>query len=367
MAESFGIPQDRRPTLSDVAKRAGVSPTLVSMVMRDAPGASAQTRARVIRVAEQLGYRPDVRARALAGRRSRLIGVVFGMVGTFHFQLLDGLYAAAAERGYEIILSAVTPGRDEEAAVRTLHDFNLDALVMLAPYTRTPVLAGKLPLVVVGWEVDDPNVDVVMTSQEQGMALAVGHLVDSGHRRIVHIDGGDNLVSEARRAGYEHAMKKHGLRTMIRVVRGGITQLEGAEAARKILRHKQLPTAIMSFNDETAAGALEVMRMQGFKVPADISIIGWDNGPTAQLPHIQLTTVNQDTRLMAQVILDRLIERSDGGDIDDRKIILEPELIRRETTTIVAGDEPRVPKLPDAGRLGTGSESPRQHEENLAT
>jgi DNA-binding LacI/PurR family transcriptional regulator len=113
----------RRVTLNDVAKHAHVSRALVSIVMRDAPGASSATRERVLAAARELGYRPDVRARSLAGQKSRLIGVMFGVdLGTFHFDLLEGLYAAAEEHGHNLILSALTSGRDERRAAQSLHD-----------------------------------------------------------------------------------------------------------------------------------------------------------------------------------------------------------------------------------------------------
>ena len=124
----------RRVTLNDVAERAGVSRALVSIVMREAPGASDATRTRVLAAAQELGYRPDARARSLAGRASNLIGVMFGVgVGAFHFDLLEGLYAAAEEHGYNLILSPVTRGRDEAKAAESLQDFRFDGLIMLGP------------------------------------------------------------------------------------------------------------------------------------------------------------------------------------------------------------------------------------------
>ena len=110
----------RRPTLEDVAARAGVSRALVSIVIRDAPGASPATRERVRRAADELGYQPDARARLLSRGRSRLLGVVFGVQHAFHGDLVDGLYPAAGRAGYDIALSAVTPRRDEQDAVRSL-------------------------------------------------------------------------------------------------------------------------------------------------------------------------------------------------------------------------------------------------------
>ena len=231
-----------RVTLDDVAERAGVSRALVSIVMREAPGASAATRRRVLAAAQELGYRPDARARSLAGRASNLIGVMFGVgVGAFHFDLLEGLYVAAEAHGYNLILSPVTRGRDEAKAAESLQDFRFDGLIMLGPPTAVPLLAGRLPVAVVGWHVDHPRVDVVRTSDATGMAVAVDHLVGLGHRRITHLDGGETLIGTSRRQAFVAAMRRHGLADSLRVVPGGQAQVDGQRAARQLLGTPSCP------------------------------------------------------------------------------------------------------------------------------
>lgn len=325
-------PAAKRATLADVAARAGVSRALVSIVIREAPGASQATRERVMRAADELGYRPDVRARLLARSQSRLIGTVFGMAGTFHFDVLDGLYTAAENRGYELILSALTQSRGEERAVQSLQDFRFDALIMVGPDTEAPMLAGKVPLVLVGWHVDDPAVDSVRVSDARGMALAVEHLVERGHRHIVHVDGGEGTISTSRRDEFLRAMAAHGLESTARVLAGGLTRLEGYAAARTMLDDPTLPTAVIGFNDEVAVSILEAVLHAGYRVPQDISVIGWDNSMVSQLPYIQMTTVSQDPPLMASLAVDRAIARVEGTPIGERDIVLEPTLVVRATT-----------------------------------
>jgi DNA-binding LacI/PurR family transcriptional regulator len=331
-------PTGKRATLADVAARAGVSRALVSIVIRDAPGASTATRERVMRAAEELGYRPDVRARLLARSQSKLIGTVFGMAGTFHFDVLDGLYTAAEERGYELILSALTHSRGEQRAVQSLQDFRFDALIMIGPDVEKPSLAGKVPLVLVGWHVDDPAVDSVRTSDAQGMTLAVDHLVERGHRRIVHVDGGDGTISKSRRDEFLRAMAAHGLKSEARVLTGGLTRLEGYTAARTMLDSPRLPTAVIGFNDEVAVSVLEACLHAGQRVPQDISIIGFDNSFASKLPHVRLTTVSQDPQLIAKLAVDRAIARVEGGPIGERDIVLEPTLMVRATTASAPSD-----------------------------
>src|SRR4051812_7644614 len=269
MTENDRWPASGRVTLNDVARKAEVSRALVSIVMREVPGASAATRERVKAVAQALGYRPDVRARSLAGQKSRLIGVMFGVgVGSFHFELLEGLYAAAAQHGHSLVLTALTAGRGERKAAQSLEDFRFEAVIMLGPPTPRPLLAGKVPVVVVGWDVNDSTVDVVRTSDEAGMTQAVDHLVALGHRKIAHLDGGDDLISASRRNAYTKAMLERGLGSEIRLVPAGQTHLDGQRAARTLLEdRKALPTGLIAFNDDTAVAAMGMLAQQGVDVP----------------------------------------------------------------------------------------------------
>jgi DNA-binding LacI/PurR family transcriptional regulator len=332
------VPAGKRATLADVAAHAGVSRALVSIVIRGAPGASVATRERVMRVADELGYRPDVRARLLARSQSRLIGTIFGMAGTFHFDVLDGLYTAAEARGYELILSALTQSRGEDRAIQSLQDFRFDALIMIGPDTEKPMLAGRVPLVLVGWQVQDRSVDCVRTSDAQGMTLAVDHLVERGHRRIVHVDGGEGAVSTSRREEFLRAMDVHGLNADARVLTGGLTRLEGYMAARTMLDDPLLPTAVIGFNDEVAVSVLEAFMHAGHLVPQDVSVIGWDNSLVSKLPHIRLTTVSQDPPLIARLAVDRVIARIEGSPIEERDVVLDPTLMVRATTGSARSD-----------------------------
>lgn len=325
--------RQRRVTLADVATHAGVSRALVSIVIRDAPGASAATRERVRASARELGYRPDLRARALAGQTSRLLGVMFGAgVGEFHFELLDGLYAAAEDHGHSLILSAVTPDRDERRAAEALSDFQFDALIMLTQ-TAEPILADRVPTVVVGWHTDFPGVDIVRTSDAAGMVLAVDHLVDLGHRRITHIDGGPTIIGSARRDGYLQAMGKRDLASQTDVISGGQTHQDGHRAARALLAATgKFPTAIVAYNDDVAMAVIGVLAQQGLRVPDDVSLVGWDDSRTAARPDVLLTSVAQDTAALAKAAVDRAVARIEGLPVEAREVVLQPSLTLRSST-----------------------------------
>ncbi|MGA8996137.1 MAG: LacI family DNA-binding transcriptional regulator [Nocardioidaceae bacterium] len=322
----------RRVTLADVARRAEVSRALVSIVMRDVPGASQATRERVRATAAELGYRPDVRARSLASRRTRLIGVMFGVAGSFHLDLIEGLYEAAELRRYGLLLSALTRSRDERRAVESLQDFGFDAIVMLGPPVPQPLMAGRLPLVAVGWQVDHEEVDVVRTSDKVGMRLAVDHLAGLGHRRIAHLDGGPSPISRSRRDAYVAAMRARGLGGEVRVLAGGQTQLDGQLAARRLLDQPDLPSALVTFNDDTAVATTSVLAGRGIEVPSRVSIVGWDDSDVARLAHVDLTSVAQHPLEMARLAVDRVVDRLDRVPVGDREIVLEPTLTIRSST-----------------------------------
>jgi DNA-binding LacI/PurR family transcriptional regulator len=328
---------DRRPTLADVAARAGVSTALVSIVMREVPGASTATRERVLAVADALGYRPDIRARLLRRSRSRLLGVVFGVQHAFHGDLLDGLYTSAERLAYELALSAVTPGRDEQRAIGGLLQDRCEALVVLGPQAPTAYLAElatRLPVVVVARSVRHRAVDVVRTDDAAGLEQAVDHLVGLGHRRIAHVDGGRAPGAAERRRGYTGALHRHDLGRHALVVPGGLTEDDGADAARALLDlpAARLPTAITVFNDRCATGVLDVLRGAGLAVPGAVSVVGFDDSRLARLSHVDLTTIAQDAAALTELAVTRAVARVEGRETGEREQVVAPRLVVRGTT-----------------------------------
>jgi DNA-binding LacI/PurR family transcriptional regulator len=324
----------RHPTLEDVAARAGVSRALVSIVVRGAPGASEATRQRVLSIADELGYRPDSRARLLAGRRSRLLGVTLTLNHPFHADLAEHIYSAAEQRGYEVVLSAVTSNRPPQKAIDTLLDYRCEAAILAGALTREPELTAlgeRLPVVVLGQRTRSQAVDVVRTADTQGIRLAVDHLAELGHRAIVHVDGGRAPGSAARRSAYRTAMHRRGLAEQARVVPGGEAEEDGAAAARE-LADRTPPTAVLTYNDRCAVGLLDVFVRAGIAVPDDISVVGYDDSPVARLPHLRLTTVSQDAAQLASLAVQRAIARLEGGAVDAREVVLTPHLAVRGTT-----------------------------------
>jgi DNA-binding LacI/PurR family transcriptional regulator len=324
---------ERRPTLEDVAARAGVSRALVSIVMRDVPGASDESRDRVRRAADEIGYRPDARARRLRQLRTKLIGVTFTAAQEFHADLVDGVYVAAEELGYDVVLSGVTPHRDEHRAVRTLVDDRCEGLVLIGTemsVRRLAELASGVPVVVVARRVR--GVDAVRSDDVAGAILGTDHLVGLGHRRILYLDGRRAPGAAERYRGYRRAAQAADLPELTGP--GGVTEREGAAAAADMLTAKALPTAVFAFNDRCALGVMDTLIRAGVAVPEQVSVLGFDDSPLAGMAHIDLTTIRQDSRGLASAAVQRLATRldeaaTDGGAVD---ITREPALIVRSST-----------------------------------
>jgi DNA-binding LacI/PurR family transcriptional regulator len=224
--------------------------------------------------------------------------------------------------------------------VRSLLQDRCEALILLGPQGPTSDLAdlaARLPVVVVARAVRHRAVDVVRTADDEGLHQAVDHLVAVGHRRIAHIDGGRAPGAADRRRGYRQAMRRHGLDAGARILPGGLTEDDGAAAARALLDTpaEQRPTAVIVFNDRCATGVLDVLHRAGLTVPGDISVIGYDDSRLARLSHVDLTTVAQDAEQMTTLAVTRAIDRLNGTPVGHRELVIPPRLVVRGTTTAV--------------------------------
>lgn len=322
--------QQRRPTLMDVAQAAGVSRALVSIVMRGAPGAAESTRLKVLQAAQELGYRPDSRARLLRSSRTRLLGLSFSSSQPFHAEIVDAAYAEAETRGYEIALSAVASGRPETRAIESLLDFGSEALIMISPSLSTHELAryaSQVPVVSLLRDDVGEAVDSVSSDDHAGISIAVDHLVRLGHRHIVHVDGGTAVSAEQRTAAFRSEMQRHGLEAV--VVAGGLSEEDGLRAARSLMGN--LPSAVLAFNDRSALGVIESFHAEGLRVPDDVSVLGYDDSQLARLSYVQLSSVSQDAPLLAAAAVNRAADRAEGAQAPAH-VVGTPHLVVRKTT-----------------------------------
>lgn len=342
-------PRGRRPRLADVAARAGVSSGLVSLVLRNQPGPSEQTRTRVIEAARQMGYRADRTASLLARRHSRHLGVLLDIRDTFHTELAADLDSAAARRGYDLLLSTVTNTRDERSAAELLLDFRCEALILVGPDDpagQLNALAQQVPTVVIGRRVTSAAVDVVRAADSQGIAQAVTYLAEMGHHAIAFVDAAPGTIAADRRRGYRQAMRRHGLAGQIRIIPGDFTEEAGMHAAAALLANDRLPTAVVTSNDRCAVGLLDTLIRRGVKVPDSVSVVGYDDSAQARLAHVDLTTVSQNSRGQAEQAVALAVERLEEGRTTPREVVLTPHLVVRSTSGPPIGHLPTADYRP---------------------
>jgi len=329
--------QPGKPTITDVARRAGVSKSLVSLVMRDAEHVSPARRLAVKKAAAELGYRPNAMARSLVQRRTHIVGVmVSDLHNPFFADVVAGIQDEAARTGYQVLVN--TGNRDaarEVDAMETLLQLRADGVILAGPVVDDEVIlraSREVPIVLVGREARAGSVDSVTNDDRAGGEVAVEHCVSLGHSRIAHIDGGHGAGAPDRRRGYEQAMNRLGLSAFVNVVSGTFTEEGGHRGCLELLRARPRPTAIFVSNDLAAIGALNAIEESGLRVPEDVSLVGYDNTSLAALRHISLTTIHQPRVDMGQLALRTLLERVDHGRAEPARVVLSPSLVARAST-----------------------------------
>jgi len=330
-------PSQLRPTILDVARVAGVSKSLVSMVTRGEEGVSDDSRKAVLDAIDELNYRPNVMARSLVERRTRILGVmVSDLRNPFFGGVVSGIQARASELGYRVLFNTGDRKPDlEEQAIESLLELGVDGLVLASPRVADEFIGSvgtSVPVVVLNRVPADDFSDSVTNDNVAGARLAVEHCVSFGHERIAIITGGDSAAATVRREGYLRAMREFDIGQHILTVEGAHTEEGGYRGAQDLLKLVPLPTAIFASNDLCAIGAMNALEEAGLSIPSDVSIVGYDNTTLAGLRHIGLTSIDQPGNIMGRLSIDRLSERIDGERHASIHDVIAPSLVVRSTT-----------------------------------
>ncbi|MBN9215389.1 MAG: transcriptional regulator [Microbacterium sp. SCN 70-200] len=321
-----------KPSIYDVAVLAGVSHQTVSRVINGRPNIKASTREKVEAAMSEIGYIPSSIARALATNRSRRIGVIvdspmeFGPGST-----MRGIEQAAVAAGYSVAAATVDDGM--EAAYDHLKLQGVEALCVIAPrYSMIPMLrefGRDLPTILLKAEPEDDLLTAAV-DQYAGAVHAVDHLLELGHRRILHLAGPTDWAdARVRGRAFSDRLGAEGL-PLLPELSGDWSSDSGYEIGRTAPEFDDV-TAVFVGNDQMALGLIHGLRTRGIRVPEDISVVGFDDLPDARHFLPPLTTVRQDFAELGRVAIRTLLARLEG-DPDVASTMLEPELIVREST-----------------------------------
>lgn len=335
-----------RVTSVDVAQRAGVSQSTVSLVLsgKSRGRVSERTEAAVRAAADALGYRPNVAARALRTGAARTVGLVVPDVTHPFFGLvLRGAQVAAWEAGYAVALVDVANDRDWQlASVEALSAGPVDGFLYFAVDPPDP--PGEYAVVI---EAAPEHVPWVRLDAEGGSDAALGHLLELGHRRIGHLASGvEGSTFGMRRERWRAALTGAGVDPAAELIATAVFTFEDAErAAGELLDLAEPPTALFCDDDILAGGAYLAARERGLDIPGDLSVMGFDDLPFARVLSPPLTTVRADGELLGAMAFEALAARMAGGDPEPGQV-LPVELMLRESTAAPRAAGTRAARSP---------------------
>jgi DNA-binding LacI/PurR family transcriptional regulator len=338
----------RGVTLDEVALAAGVSRATVSRVVNGNPKVGEDAKRDVERAIAKLGYIPNPAARSLVTRRSDSIGVVIPEPTSLLFgdpffpRLLRGIGAALSSRELQLVLLMPQSPREESRVERYLTAGHVDGVLLVSLHGEDPLpmhlAARRVPAVIGGRPPRGAAVSFVDVDNEQGARSAVEHLIAQGRHRIATITGPlDMAAAIDRLAGYHQALAAAGIAADEGLEEAGdFTQQGGAAAMRQILDARPEVDAVFAASDLMAAGAIQVLRAAGRRIPDDLAVAGFDDSPVAETTDPPLTSVRQPIEEMGREMVRLLLEHTaDPGSVP-RKVILATELVPRRSSEGVA-------------------------------
>jgi DNA-binding LacI/PurR family transcriptional regulator len=333
-----------RPTLEEVAARAGVGRGTVSRVINGSPRVSDRTRAAVEQAVADLGYVPNRAARALAGNRADAVALVIPEPETRLFaepyfsDIIRGVGAELADTDQQLLLTLIRTPKERQRLAQYLGAHRVDGVLLVSVHTDDPLPdlleQIEMPAVLSGRRSARESVPYVDSDNVGGARTAVEHLIERGRRRIATITGPlDMYVAQCRLDGYRQALTDAGSPADEDLIAGAdFTEDGGRRAMRELLDRGTDPDAVFAASDVMAAGARQVLRESGRRVPGDVALVGFDDSPVARHMDPPLTSVRQPIeemgRAMARVLLEEIAERSRARP----QLVLPTELVVRASS-----------------------------------
>jgi LacI family transcriptional regulator len=336
----------KRPSLEDVARKAGVSRSTVSRVINNDPNVKTSTREHVLKIIEQVRYNPSAVARSMVTGRTQVIGVVVPHEYYVFFNdpyyfpaLLEGVSGTATERDYAMLLWVRQSGEDEGIFYRRiLQNGLMDGVIIASASTQNPLVAYLLEMSVPLAMVERPGihedqVSYVTIDNARATRDVIEHLIGSGRRRIALVAGTqDNMDGRERLESFREFMSEAGLPNDL-IVSGDFQRLTAYEATKTLL-DKDID-AIFACSDMMAQGVYTALQEAGRRIPDDIAVVGFDDLPTAIHLSPPLTTIRQPLREKGAIATGLLLDQIEGKTHAARHVVLSTELVVRESTGVV--------------------------------
>ena len=325
-------------TSAEVALRAGVSRSAVSRVFTPGASASAKTTQKVELAAKELGYRPNILARAMVSGQSRIIGLVVAYLNNqFYPEILEKLSNALRERGYHVLvfMTSRTEGNIDNVVDEIL-DYQVDGIVAasvaLSSDLSARCMAAGVPIVLFNRKQDDEVMSAVTTDNRDGGSKVAKLFLAAGHNKIGYIAGWEGASTQRdREAGFTETLSAAGVSLHAREV--GNFVMEEAKSATLRMFTKDPPEAVFVANDHMAIAVMDTLRYElKLRIPQDVSVVGYDDAPAASWPAYNLTTVRQPANQMVDETIDILLSKIKNPDIEPRRVEIRGPLIIRSST-----------------------------------
>ncbi len=331
-------------TISDIAKEAGVSRATVSGVLNDNPHVAEKTREKVLAIIEKYNFSPNQIARALALRQTGLVGLIVKDISNpLYSKISLGVEEVCEEAGYNVVMGNTHTETERELEyLNLLKRHRVDGLLILPLQrdTKLPafqeLLEAQLPIVLLG-DLPDIDADLVRSDDESGAYHAASHLIQNGRRRLMYISGPESFYASARRLkGFKRAMQENNVEfDEQNVIYSGWRFNDGYATGQELCRSRSLLDAgLFCYNDSVAIGLMRALFENGYKIPDDLEIIGFDDAGVGKYLQTSLTTVAQPAREIGRRAAQLLLEKINfkGENWQSKKIFLETTLVIRETS-----------------------------------
>lgn len=318
MTQDQAEPKGTIVTSRDVARFLGVSQSMVSRAFDPRGRVSPENRARIMKAAERLGYRPNVIARSLSTRRSGIVAIVMGTLeNPFYPEVLDQLAIALDAAGFRSLLFRVPPDQDVDGQLPALRQYNVDALIVTSASISSRIAdewqRDSRRIVLFNRTIPGTSVPSISCDNAGGARRLADLLVDSGHRRIVYVAGPQHTsTNRERESGFMARLMERGCALAGRVDTSAFSFAAGYAAAQQAMSVK--PDAIFFANDILALGGMDRLRGEfGLSIPGDISVVGFDDIPMAAWPSYDLTTIRQPLEEMVALTVSTIAGDAGGA------------------------------------------------------